>query len=131
MICKWDAQGQSIYKSEWMCYHCLVLWCVSGSKVPLACVWHEERFHTAGRVPWNGMGDLADGKPWVSMLLSQIGSTIPTRVTFLTFGLSTNVPLTLHANQLATRIICMKRSESWLITCAWLCNNRLLGQVGA
>ena len=77
------------------------------------------------------MGDLADGKPWISMLLSRIGSTIPTRVTFLTFGLSTNVPLTLRANQLATRIICMKRSKSWLITCVRLCNDRLLGQVGA
>ena len=102
--------------------------------MPLACVWHEERFHTAGPVPRNGTGDLADRKPWISMLLSRIGSTIPTRVTFvtfLTFGLSTNVPLTLRTNQLATRIICMKRSESWLLTCVWLCNDCLLGQVGA
>ena len=68
---------------------------VSGSKVPLACVWHEERLYTAGPVLRNGTGDLADGKPWISMLLSWIGSTIPTRLAFLAFGLSTNIPLTL------------------------------------
>ena len=39
------------------------------SKVPLACVWHEKQFYTAGPVLWNGVGGLADGKPWVSMLL--------------------------------------------------------------
>ena len=76
-------------------YNCLVLWCVSGSKAPLACVWHEERFYTAGSVPRNGAGDLADGKPWVSMPLSWIYFIIPTRVTFLAFGLSANVRLTL------------------------------------
>ena len=56
-------------QTEWICYNCFVLWCVSGSKVPLACVWHEERFYTAGPVLRNGMGSLADGKPYVSMLL--------------------------------------------------------------
>ena len=56
-------------QTEWMCYNCFVLWCMSGSKVPLACVWHEERFYTAGPVPRNGAGELADGKPWVSMPL--------------------------------------------------------------
>ena len=35
--------------------------------MPLAYVWHEERFYTGGPVPWNGVGGLADGKPWVSM----------------------------------------------------------------
>ena len=44
---------------------------MSGSKAPLvACVWHEELFYTAGPVPRNGVGGLADGMPWVSMLLS-------------------------------------------------------------
>ena len=50
-------------QTEWMCYNCFVLWCVSGSKVPLACVWHEEQFYTASAVPRNSVGDLADGKP--------------------------------------------------------------------
>ena len=50
-------------QTEWMCYNCFVLWCVSGSKAPLACVWHEEQFYTAGPVLRNGAGDLADGKP--------------------------------------------------------------------
>ena len=44
---------------------------MSGSKAPLvACVWHEERFYTAGPVPRNGAGGLGDGKHWVSVLLS-------------------------------------------------------------
>ena len=73
----------------------LCLWCVSGSKAPLACVWHEERFYTAGPVPRNGASDLADGKPWVSMPLNWNEFIIPTRVTFLAFGLSTNVRLML------------------------------------
>ena len=66
-----------------------------GSKAPLACVWHEERFYTAGPVPWNGASELADGKTWVSMPLSWNEFTIPTRITLLAFGLSTNVRLTL------------------------------------
>ena len=48
-----------------MCYNCFVLWCVSRSKAPLACVWHEEQFCTAGPVLRYGVGGLADGKPWV------------------------------------------------------------------
>ena len=63
--------------------------------MPLACVWHEERFYTAGPLPRNGVGDLADGHPWISMPLSQNGFTIPTHVTILAFGLSTNVPFML------------------------------------
>ena len=82
-------------QTELMCYNCFVLWCVSGSKAPLACVWHEERFYTVGPVLRNGAGELADGKPWVSMLLNWNEFTILTRVTFLVFGLSTNVHLTL------------------------------------
>ena len=82
-------------QTEWMCYNCFVLWYVSGSKVPLACVWHEERFYTAGLVPQNGAGDLADGKPRVSMPLSWNEFTILIHVTFLAFGFSTNVRLTL------------------------------------
>ena len=64
---------------------------MSGSKAPLACVWHEERFYTAGPVPQNSAGDLADGKPWVSMPLSWNEFTILTRVTFIAF-----VPLQLY-----------------------------------
>ena len=62
-------------QTKWMCYNYFVLWCVSRSKASLACVWHEEQFYTAGPVPRNGMGGLADGKPRVSMLLSQKGFT--------------------------------------------------------
>ena len=83
-------------QTEWMCNNCFVLWCVSGSKAPLACVWHEEQFYTAGPVPRNGVGDLAEGKLWVSMPLSWNEFTIPTRITFLAFGLSTIVRLMLY-----------------------------------
>ena len=50
---------------------------------------------TAGPVPRNSAGGLADGKPWVSMPLKENRFTIPIHVTFLAFGLSTNVPLML------------------------------------
>ena len=63
--------------------------------MPLVCVWHEERFYTAGPVSRNGAGELADGKPWVSMLLSWNEFIIPTRITLLAFRLSTNIRLTL------------------------------------
>ena len=35
--------------------------------MPLECVWHEEQFYT---VPQNVVCDLADGKSWISMLLT-------------------------------------------------------------
>ena len=63
--------------------------------MPLACVCHEERFSTAGPVQQNSAGDLADGKPWVSMLLNRNGFTMLTDVTNLAFRISTNVPLVL------------------------------------
>ena len=98
-------------QTEWMCYNCFVLWCVSGSKAPLACVWHEERFYTAGPVPRNSVGDLADGKPWVSKWLSWNRFTMPTRVTNLKFGISTNVPLALLTSWLlaiyARSVLCI------------------------
>ena len=59
------------------------------SKVPLACVCHEEQFYTAGPVLWNDVGGLADGKPWVSMLLIWYGFLMLTCVTFLVFRFST------------------------------------------
>ena len=98
-ICKRDAQGCSLkinqIQTKWMCYNCFVLWCLSGSKAPLACVWHEEQFYTAGPVPRNSVGGLVDGKPWVSMPLSWNGITMPTRVANLAFRISTNVSLAL------------------------------------
>ena len=63
-------------------------------KGTLACVWHEELFYAAGLVPQN-RAFLVDEKPWVSMPLIQYRSTMPTRLTFLVFGFSTNVLLTL------------------------------------
>ena len=61
---------------------------LSRSKAPLACVWDEERSYTANSMPRNSAGVLADGKPWVSMLLSQNRFTMLTRVTNLAFGIS-------------------------------------------
>ena len=89
-------------QTKWMCYNCFVLWCVSGSKAPLACVWHEEWFYTAGPMPQDGVGGLADGEPWVSMPLSRNGFTMPTRITFLVFRLFANVSLTLITSWLLT-----------------------------
>ena len=63
--------------------------------MPLACVWDEKQFYTAGPVPQNGAGDIADGKCRVSMPLSWNEFTIPTHITFLAFGFSTNVRLML------------------------------------
>ena len=63
------------------------LWCASRPKVPLACVWHKERFYTAGFVPCNGVGDIADGEPWISVVLSWNGFTILTHVIFPAFKL--------------------------------------------
>ena len=99
------AQGRSFtnqIQTEWMCYNCFVLWCVSKSKMPLACVWHKERLYTAGPVPRNCADGLADGKPWVSMPLSWNGFTMPTHVINLAFGISTNVPLALLTSWLLT-----------------------------
>ena len=79
-------------QTKWVCYNWFVLWHMNRLKAPLACVWHEEWFYTADPVPQNGADGLADGKPWLYMALSQNGFTIPIRVTFLEFGLSTNVP---------------------------------------
>ena len=50
-------------------------------KGALSCVWHKERFYTAGPVSRNGASDLADEKPWVSMPLSWNEFTIPFCVT--------------------------------------------------
>ena len=75
-------------------------------------------------MPRNGAGDLADEKPWISMSLSLNGFTILTRVTFLAFGVSRNMPLMLLMSWL--------KSAFWimLITHVWLCNVCLLGQIG-
>ena len=84
--------------------------------MPLACVWYEERFYTAGPVPQNGAGDLADGKPWVSMSISWNEFTFPTRVTFLVFGLYTNVHLMVGYSHYMHEAC----SESWLLAHVWL-----------
>ena len=69
-------------------------------------IWHEVQSYTAGPLPRNGAGSLADGRPWVSIPLSRNG-----------FTNSRNLPCirTLYkqifnaTNQLATRFICTKR----------------------
>ena len=73
---------------------------MSGSKASLACVWNEEQFYIAVPMPQNGVGDLADGKPWVSMPLSWNEFTILTRMIFLAFRLPTNVRLMLLISRL-------------------------------
>ena len=62
----------------------------------------EEQSYIAGPVQQNCAGGLADGKPWVSMPLSQNRFTMPTCVTNLAFGISTNVPLALLTSWLLT-----------------------------
>ena len=76
-------------------------------------------------MPLNGEGDLADGNPWFSMPLSWNELTIPIRVTFLAFGLSTNVRLTLLISRslVLSYLWCYMHevcSESWLIARVWL-----------
>ena len=46
-------------------------------------------------MPLNSVVGLADGKPWVSMPLSQSGFTMPSDITFLVLVLSTNVSVML------------------------------------
>ena len=53
-------------------------------------------------MPLISAGGLADGKPWASMLLSQKGYTMPTRITNLMFGISANLPLALLTSWLLT-----------------------------
>ena len=89
------------------------------SKVPLVCVWHEEQFFTAGPVPRNSVGGLADGKPWVSMLLSWNRFTMPTHVTNLAFRISTNVPLALLTSWLlalyAQSTLCIMANQTCIV----------------
>ena len=79
-------------QTKCMCYNYFISQCVSISKVPLVCAWHEEQFSIVGPVPWNSA---SDGKPWVSVPLSWNRFTMLTHVTFLALGLLTNIPLTL------------------------------------
>ena len=90
----------------------LCLWCVSGSKAPLTCVWDEERFYTAGPVPRSGVGCSGDGKLRVSIPLSWNKFTILTSITFLVFGFSTNVRLSLLISWLLP-FICTKRALNY------------------
>ena len=73
-------------QTEWMCDNCFVLWFVSGSEAYLACVWHKRRMIVCC---WSSAAIIrvvvADGKPWVSMLLSRNEFTMLTYMTFLAF----------------------------------------------
>ena len=105
---------------------------MSGSKAPLTLVWYKEQFYTAGPMLQNGVGGFTDGKPWVSMpLIKPLTDFIMlTSVTFLVFGLSTNVPLMLLSfgySHYMHKTCC----ETWLIIHVWLRNNHLLGKVEA
>ena len=69
----------------------------------LVCAWHEVQSYAAvSTVWWNSSGSLVDGKPWASMLLSWNRFTMWTGVTFLAFGFSTNLLLTLLTSALFT-----------------------------
>ena len=48
-----------------MCYDYFVLWCVSGSKAHLACVWHEERLYTAN--------PMLEWYEWCSSVMKSLG----------------------------------------------------------
>ena len=133
LIYESDTWGRSVqirYKQNGCITSALFYGVWADQKTLLAYVWHEEWFYTAGPVPWNGASDLPDGKPWISMLLSRNGFTILSPVTFLAFGLSTNVPLMLLISWLLT-LMHEACSQSWLITRLWLCNDCLLDQDGA
>ena len=107
LICQRDNWGSSMraehlqirYKPNGCVTNVLFIVC---EQIKGACVWHEGWFYTAGPAPQNGTGSLADGKPWVSMPLSQNRFTLPTCVTFPAFGLSTNILLMLLTNWLFT-----------------------------
>ena len=55
-------------QTEWMCYICFMVH--ERIKGTLSCVWHEKQIYTTGPLLWSGVGDLADGKPWISMPLN-------------------------------------------------------------
>ena len=93
-------------QTEWMCYNCFVSWCVSGSKALLACIWHEEQFYTAGVVLRNGAGDLADGKPRVSMSLNWNVRIYHSDLRNLSCVRTLHKHTFDATNQLATHIIC-------------------------
>ena len=61
--------------------------------MPFDCIWHEERFYTAGSVLQNSVGGLVGEKPWASMPLNWYGFTMLTRITFLALESSTNILL--------------------------------------
>ena len=66
LICKCDAQGRIVYKSDANRMDVLQLLCFMVSeriKGAFSFVWHKEQFYTAGPVPRNGAGGLVDGKP--------------------------------------------------------------------
>ena len=88
--------------------------------MPLACVWHKEQFYMADPVLQNSVGGLADENPYVSIQLSQNGFTMPTCVTFLVFGLFTNVTLMLLTSWLlalyAQSMICITANNSTCVT---------------
>ena len=83
----------------------------------------QRMIYTAGPVLRSGAGSLADGKPWVSMPLSQNEFTMPTHISFLEFKLSTNVPLMVLISWLLT-LMHEAHSESWLIIRVWLYNTQ-------
>ena len=68
-ICKRDARGQSIYKSDTNQMDVLQLLCFMVHEQIKTCVWHEKHIYTASPVQQNCASGLADGKHWFSMLL--------------------------------------------------------------
>ena len=126
LICKYNACGRVFtnpMQTKWMYYNCFVLWCVSGSKASLACVWHDgEWFYTASPVPkwrkwfswWKALGFYAVKSEWI---YHADLCKLPTlyKCTFDT----TKVGFSHYMHDVCT--------ASWLIIYVWLPNTNLLG----
>ena len=102
LICTRHTRGWSIYKSDTNLMDVLQLLCF------MVCEWIKGALSLY--LAWR-TGGLADGKPWVFMPLSWNRFTMPTRVTNLAFGISTNIPLVLLTSWLlalyARRALCI------------------------
>ena len=87
-------------QSKWICYNCFVLRCISVSKVPLACVGMKENSFILLVPCLNGVSGIANGKPWVSIVISM--AVISTSQASLT---ETNKELNYDPTWLSRRVL--------------------------